>query len=136
DGKLAKILSAEQNKQMKGTRGGFGGGPPSPGGAPPGGGFGRGGPGGPPQPGQLMPSFLQDNLKMTLEQKKQLEQHQKEINVKLEQLLTDEQKKQLKQPEGGGPGGRGGADFAQPGQLMALTMQIRQKLTAEQRKQL
>ena len=32
---------------------------------------------------------------MTLEQKKQLEQHQKEINVKLEQLLTDEQKKQL-----------------------------------------
>ena len=56
------------------------------------------------------------------------------MNGKLEKLLTDDQKKQLKQPAGAG--GRPGADFAQPGQIMALTAQIRLKLTAEQRKQL
>ncbi|HEV3116834.1 MAG TPA: aryl-sulfate sulfotransferase [Gemmataceae bacterium] len=139
DGRLAKILSEEQNKQIKNARGGFGrggpGGPPGPMAFQPGGPGGRGGPGGPPQPGQLLPSFAQDTLKLTKDQKKQLEEFQKEVNGKLEKLLTDDQKKQLKQPAGGA-GGRPAGDFAQPGQIMGLTAQIRLKLTAEQRKQL
>jgi hypothetical protein len=136
DSQVAKILSDDQKKQLKGTRGGFGGGAPGgpPGaGAPPAGAFGRGGP---PQPGQLIPSFLQDALKLTKDQKSQLEDDQKEVNGKLEKLLTDDQKKQFKQPDGGGPSGRAPADFAQPGQLMALTVQIRLKLTTAQRKTL
>jgi hypothetical protein len=83
---------------------------------------GPGGPGGfgPPQPpGQIMPRFVQDELKLTDDQKKQLADLQKEVDDKLAKLLTDEQKKQLKEmrprfargPGGrrpGGPGGRGG----------------------------
>jgi hypothetical protein len=91
-----------------------GGDPPGPGRRGPGG-PGRGGPagfGGPPQPGQILPSFLQDQLNLTADQKKQLEDLQKEVDGKLGKILTDEQKKQLKQmAEGpgrrGGPGGRG-----------------------------
>ena len=98
DGRVAKILSEEQNKQIKNARGGFGrggpGGPPGPMAFPPGGPGGRGGPGGPPQPGQLLPSFAQDTLKLTKDQKKQLDEFQKEVNGKLEKLFTDEQKKQ------------------------------------------
>ncbi|SRR6266851_49374 len=89
--------------------GGFGpggGGPGGPGGP---GGRGPGGFGGPPQPGQIMPSFLQDTLKLTAEQKKQLEELQKDVDAKLGKILTDDQKKQLKEMrEGFGPGGPGG----------------------------
>src|SRR5205807_1967551 len=128
------ILSDDQNKQVKNTRGGFAGGgpggPPGPMAFPAGG---RGGPDSPPRPGQILASFVQDSLKLTKEQKQQLEEDQKEVNDKLDKLLTGEQKKQIKQPQGGAGGS---ADFAPPGQLMALTVQIRLKLTADQRKQL
>jgi hypothetical protein len=115
DGKLEKVLNEEQRKQAKG---GFA----FPG-APPGGAA----PGGPPQPGQLVPPFLRDGLKLTEEQKKQLDGFQKEADDKLDKLLTDEQKKQLKEPQtvGGLP---------QPGQLMSLTLQARLKLSGDQRK--
>jgi hypothetical protein len=90
-------------------RGGFG--PPGgPGGfgSPGAGGRGPGGFGPPPQPGQIMPPFLQDMLKLTAEQKKQLEELQKEVDGKLGKILTDEQKKQFKtMREGFGRGGRG-----------------------------
>jgi len=84
---------------------------------------GPGGPGGfgPPQPGQIMPRFLQEELKLTDDQKKQLAELQKEVDDKLSKLLTDEQKQQLKdmrprfargpggrRPGAGGPGGPGG----------------------------
>jgi outer membrane protein assembly factor BamB len=75
--------------------------------------FGEGGPGGfgafsaPPQAGQVLPPALQDTLKLTDEQKKQLEELQKEVDAKVEKILTDEQRKQLKDMQGGG-GGRGG----------------------------
>ncbi len=109
DGKLAKVLTDEQQKQLKDTAGG-----PGRGGR---GGFGRRGPGGsggPPQPGQLLPPALQENLKLTDEQKKQLETLQKDVDGRLAKLLTDEQQKQLKEPAGGpGRGGRGG--FGGPG---------------------
>jgi Spy/CpxP family protein refolding chaperone len=86
----------------RGGRGGFDG----PGGGGPGG---RGGFGGPPQPGQVMPAFLQDVLGLTAEQKKQLEVLQKEVDDKLAKILTEEQKKQLKEmPQGFGRGGFGG----------------------------
>jgi len=88
---------------------GFGGPPGGPGGP---GGRGPGGFGGPPQPGQVLPPFLQERLNLTDDQKKELSALQKEVDDRLGKILTDEQKKQLKDMrEGfgrGGPGGRGG----------------------------
>jgi hypothetical protein len=112
---LAAKLDDEYG-QGGGGRGGPGGdGPGGPGGGPggPGGGRGgRGGPGGgfggPPQPGQLLPTFLQEQMNLTADQKKQLEALQKEFDAKLDKLLTDEQKKQLKDARENGPGGPGG----------------------------
>jgi len=99
-----------------GGPGGPGGGPGGrgPGGGGPGGGpGGRGGrgPGGPPALGQVMPEFVQDNLKLTDDQKKQIADLQKELDAKLDKILTDDQRKQYKDmkdnPGRGGPGGRG-----------------------------
>jgi hypothetical protein len=99
-----------------GGRGGPGrGGPGGPGGPGRGGpGGGPGGFGGPPELGQVLPTFLQERLNLTADQKKQLEELQKEVDGKLGKILTEEQKKQLKEmgdrgPGGfGPPGGRGG----------------------------
>src|SRR5262249_18764749 len=85
DGKLKKLLNEEQRKQAKG---GF----VFPGGAGPGG----PGAGGPPQAGQLVPSSLRNGLKLTDEQKKQLDTFQKEVDGKLDKLFTAEQMKQFK----------------------------------------
>jgi hypothetical protein len=113
---LAKKLAADETENRGAHRGEFGppgGGPDEfgPPGGPDGGPRGRG-PGGPPRPGQILPPFLQDRLKLTAEQKKQLDELQKEIDTKLATILTAEQKKQLKDmrpgPGRGGPGGRGG----------------------------
>lgn len=93
-------------KADKGGKGGFGG---------------KGGPGGfggfGPAIGQVMPVFVQDQLKLTDEQKKQLEALQKDIDAKLDKLLTDEQRKQLKEMKerGGRPGGPGGFGGGRPG---------------------
>jgi len=105
---LAAKLEAEASQG--GDRGGPGGrGPGGPGGRGPGGpdGRGPGGPGGfggPPQPGQVLPPFLQETLKLTAEQRKQLDELQKEVDGKLGKILTDEQKKQLKEMRERGPG--------------------------------
>jgi hypothetical protein len=74
-----------------------------------------------PQPGQLLSTFLQDQLKLTPEQKKKLADFQKEADAQLAKLLTAEQQKSLKDMStppkfgfggpggpGGGPGGPGG----------------------------
>jgi outer membrane protein assembly factor BamB len=99
DGKLGKLLTEEQNKQLRAGPGGRGG--------P--GGFGPGGFGGPPQPGQVLPAFQRDRLKLTADRKKQLEELQKDVDGRLAKVLTEEQSKQLKEPFGrGGPGGPGG----------------------------
>ncbi len=113
DDRLDKNLTAEQRKQVKGTSVFPGGPPPAPAVTN--------------RPGQLVPSPLQDALKLTGEQKKQLAQFQTELDDKLDKLLTEGQKKQFKEPS---------ASPAQPGQIMALALQVRLKLTAEQRKQL
>src|SRR5207244_4312802 len=80
-----------------------------PGGRGPGGQGGSGGrgPGGftPPRPGQILPQFIQDRLNLSADQKKQLEDLQKDVDSKLAKILTDDQKKQLEQMR---PGGRGG----------------------------
>lgn len=76
-----------------------------------GGGFGKGVGG--PAIGQILPAFLQEMLKMTDAQKKDLEALQKDVDAKLDKILTDDQKKQLKDLRegkggfGGGPGGKG-----------------------------
>ncbi len=77
---------------------------------PPGGG--PGGFGGPPQPGQILPPPLQDALRLTAEQRKQLEELQKDVDTRLAKLLTEDQKKQLKaMREGFGRGGFGPGGF-------------------------
>jgi hypothetical protein len=52
--------------------------------------------GGGPGFGQVLPSFLQEVLKLTDEQKKQLADLQKDVDGKLAKLLSEEQNKQLK----------------------------------------
>jgi hypothetical protein len=125
---LAAKLEAEVPAGSgRGGPGGFGGGPGQPSGfdGPPDGGPGgpgRGGPGGrggfaPPQPGQVLPRRLQDELKLTDNQKKQVAELQSEVDAKLAKILTSEQMTQMKQMRGrgpsgprgfGGPGGQGG----------------------------
>jgi hypothetical protein len=61
---------------------------------------------------------------------------QQELTAKLDTILNNEQKQQLKMPSGG-PGGRGGpGGMPQPGQIMSPTQQASLKLTPDQRKQL
>ena len=83
-----------------------------------------GGPGGGfgfqmPAPGELMPPPVQMMLQLTDEQKKQLADIQKEVDQKLEKLLTEEQRKSLKEMKDRGPGGMGpggpGGGFGPPG---------------------
>jgi Spy/CpxP family protein refolding chaperone len=63
-----------------------------------------------------MPPRLQETLKLTDDQKKAVAELQKEVDAKLDKILTDEQKKQLKEMRNrrpprrdngpdGGPGG-------------------------------
>jgi hypothetical protein len=68
----------------------------------------------PPRPGQVLPPFVQERLNLTAEQKKQLEQVQKEVDAKLEKILTTEQKKQLAEVARNPFGGPGGG-FGPPG---------------------
>lgn len=117
---LAAKLAAEAADEG-GRPGGFGppDGPGGPGGRGPGG---RGpGFGGPPQPGQVMPPFLQEQLKLSAEQRKLVEDLQKEVDGKLNKILSEEQKQQLKEMRERGPGrfgpppGEGGRPGERPG---------------------
>ena len=70
-------------------------------------GFGRPGGGGPPpaRPGEVLGAGVQQALRLSDEQKKRLAELQKEIDGKLDKLLTDEQKAQLRQMREARPGG-------------------------------
>ena len=103
--KLSKLLTDEQKKQLQNP---------------------TGGPIGFAPPGQLMAPAAADRLKLTDEQKKELAALQKETDAKLDSLLKEDQKKQLKQmqdlaknfpagPPGGGPPGGGFPGFGAPG---------------------
>lgn len=70
-----------------------------------------------PQPGQVLSNFTQDQLKLSAEQKKQVSELQKEVDAKIGDILSPEQKKSLanmRLGKGGfGPPGKGG--FGAPG---------------------
>lgn len=85
---------------------------------------GMGGPGGGmmfarPRPGDVLPAFLRDMLELNDEQKKQVNELQKEADDRLSKILTKEQQEKLKNQgppggPGGGPGGPGGGIMARP----------------------
>jgi Spy/CpxP family protein refolding chaperone len=64
-----------------------------------------------PQPGEILPGFLQEQLKLTVEQKKKLGELQKDVEANLAKLLTAEQKKSLDEMRQG----KGGFGFGPPG---------------------
>jgi hypothetical protein len=114
---LASLATKEHSDESGGGPG-FGGGPPGfgprgggpPGGGPPGGfmmGMGR--------PGEILPRMLQDRLKFTPQQRTDLEDLQKEVDAKLDKILSAEQKTQLKQLRERGPGGFGPRGGGPPG---------------------
>jgi poly(3-hydroxybutyrate) depolymerase len=83
----------------------------------PGGGFGA-------PPGTVLSPRVQESLKLTDEQKKQIEELQKEVDAKVQQVLTDEQNKQLKDLKnnsGRGPGGGFGGGQDDPANLGELS---------------
>ena len=86
----------------------------------------------PPAPrlGQILPSFLQNTMRFTTEQKKKLEAAEEDIAEKLGKVLTEEQKKLFQQRP------RGFEDFPVAGRLMANSVEKRLKLTAEQKERL
>jgi hypothetical protein len=72
-----------------------------------------------PQPGKLFSSGQQETLKLSSQQKTRMAEIQKEIDAKLETLLTEEQKRQLQAMRRGGAGGGavgpGGPNRVPPG---------------------
>jgi hypothetical protein len=101
------------------------------GGGPPGMGF-PGGPGGfrPPPPGQVLPDFLQNVLRLTEEQKQELEQFHKTSIAKMDQLLTDEQKQTIREPQG--------FDFRlipRPCEILSVAMREKLQFSPEQKQQ-
>jgi hypothetical protein len=62
---------------------------------------------GPPRPGQILPIFVQDQLNLSDDQRKQLDTLQKEVDTRLGKILTDDQRAQLKEMQERGPGGKG-----------------------------
>ena len=79
----------------------------------------------------MLNGFLQDQLDLTPDQRKEVEAFQKEVDATLERLektLSEEQKKKMKQASSGFGG------FAPPGQILSTSMRIQLKPTAEQKK--
>lgn len=93
-----------------------------------------GGPGGPPRPGELLPFFLKDMLRLSPEQRKALDKLQSEMDAGLETTLNDTQKKRFKERSGFGPFGPGG--ITPPGKIMSLSTQIALRLSAGQKQTL
>lgn len=96
DGTVTKEeLTALFEREGRGTAGGRAG--------PPDGRGGLGSPGGRgPRPGQVLPDVLRDELDLTEEQKQQIADLQKEVDRRLDRILTRDQKARLR-----GPGDRG-----------------------------
>ena len=103
---VASLTSAQPPDGGKGGPGGKGPDGKDKGGK--GGPGGKGGLGGGPALGQVMPAFVQDQLKLTDAQKKDLDAMQKDVDAKIEKLLTDDQKKAYKEMKDRGPGRPGG----------------------------
>jgi EF hand len=101
---LASLAAKEQPNKPRGGAPGFGGGPSGfgPRGGPPGG-FTMGG----GRPGEILPRMIQERLNLTPEQMTELADLQKEVDAKLDKILSAEQKTQLKEMRQRGPGGFG-----------------------------
>ena len=104
---LTALAAKEEVVNRGGGPGGFG---------PPGGGRGGfgppgGGPGGPMmapiRPGDVLPGMFQQRLRLSAEQKSQVEDLQKDVDARLAKILTSEQNAQLKELRSRGPGGFG-----------------------------
>ena len=112
DGTVTKeelaALAAKEQSDDRGGPPGFG--PPG-GGRPPGFGPPGGGPGrmmmGFPRLGDILPPFVQQRLRLTAKQKTELAALQKEIDTKLDKILSAEQRMELKEMRERGPGGFG-----------------------------
>src|SRR5262249_58576596 len=82
----------------------------------PGAGFGGPGRGFGAPPGTVLSPRVQENLKLTDEQKKKVEELQKEVDTRVQKILTEEQNKQLKDVKAnagrGFAGGFGGGQDA------------------------
>jgi len=88
------------------NRGGGGRGPGGPGGGRGGPGAGPGGSGGGGPLGMALPPFAADQLRLTDEQRRQVAELQKEVEARLEKILTASQKERLREMRGpGGPPG-------------------------------
>lgn len=107
-GLLANSCNECHREHRSQGRGGFGGGPGGPGG--PGAGF-----GGPPPIGQILSANTQDRLNLTPEQRQELEALQKDADARLDKILSEEQKQQLKQMRESGARGFGGGFRGGPG---------------------
>lgn len=59
---------------------------------------------GPPRPGQIFPPFLVEALDLSNDQIARLDELQKDVNQRLEKILTEAQKKQLNERLTRGPG--------------------------------
>jgi EF hand len=94
---LTALAAKEEVANRGGGPGGFG---------PPG-----GGPGGPMmvpmRPGEVLPGMFQQRLRLSAEQKSQVEDLQKDVDARLAKILTSEQNAQLKEIRSRGPGGFG-----------------------------
>jgi hypothetical protein len=87
----------------------------------------------PPEPGQIMAPIAGEMLGISADQRKQLDEIQKDIDAHLDKLLTAEQKKQATLwPQQ--PGGAGYFPSPQPGQVIPGSDQSRLKLSDEQKK--
>lgn len=64
--------------------------------------------GGPPEPGNVIPPFVRDELKLTDDQKKRIVELEKETKAKLKEILTEEQWKTFQETMRKGPGGQKG----------------------------
>ena len=63
---------------------------------------------------RCLASFVQDMLGLSADQKKQIDALQKTVDETLEKVLTDEQKKTLRERSAPGPGGFGAMPVAGP----------------------
>jgi hypothetical protein len=83
---------------------------------------------------QVSPWFLQDRLGLSAEQKKEVDALQKTVDETLNKVLTDAQRKTLRERSGFGLVGF--AAMPAPGQVMSLSTQVALKPTPEQKTQL
>ena len=83
--------------------------------------------------GLILPPFLQHDLHLSPEQKKQLDEFQQEVQAQLDRILTDEQRKRLPARSGHSRGGIGG--LPAPGQILSASARVLLKLNRAQDQQ-